>query len=96
VGGKPRYNNPPREIFGLVGAKLLNMGLLERFRSEDTVASRREKEDQGARAVTSGLRALAKLFQKAADVVEKKRLEDKGYSTGEKQFLERSNTPKEP
>lgn len=63
------------------------------FRRENSSAARRERADQVERAVTEGLRQLADLFKKAADLIEARRLERGGYEQQE-QFLERSKQAK--
>jgi hypothetical protein len=49
------------------------------FRSEKTEASRRERDEKLERALSDGLRKLAKLFLLVADGVEARRLERNGY-----------------
>ncbi len=58
------------------------------FRSEKTESSKREREDRVQRTVTDVLRRMARLFSTVADLVEAKRLEQKGYSPHQK-HLER-------
>ncbi len=59
------------------------------FRKENSSVARREREEQLQKAVAEGLRTLGQMMQRAADLIEKKRLERQGY---EKQgrFLERT------
>jgi hypothetical protein len=71
------------------------MGILDRFRKERTTQSQREREEAMSRALTDALRMLSSMLKKAADSIEEKRLEEKGYRTNEQQFLERSNKPKD-
>ena len=59
------------------------------FRRENSAAARREREEQIERAVSAGLRTLASMFQKAADLIESRRLNRNGFKPpGE--FLERT------
>ncbi len=60
------------------------------FQKENSSVAKREREEQLQKAVSDGLRSLSQLFQRAADFIEKTRLERRGY---EKQgvFLERSS-----
>jgi hypothetical protein len=60
------------------------------FRRENSSAARREREEQLQRAVTEGLRKLSDLLKQAADVIEARRLEKRGYETQER-FLERTD-----
>lgn len=59
------------------------------FQKENSSVAKREREEQLQKAVSEGLRSLSQLFQRAADFIEKTRLERQGY---DKQgvFLERS------
>ncbi|MEW5742893.1 MAG: hypothetical protein AB1938_28515 [Myxococcota bacterium] len=60
------------------------------FRRENSSAARREREAQLERALTDGLRRLADLLKQAADQIEARRLEKRGYHQQER-FLERSD-----
>lgn len=59
------------------------------FRRENSQSAKREREDHIERQVTDGLRRLADMLKKAADLLEARRLERKGYMPKET-FLERS------
>ncbi len=64
-------------------------------RSENSVSSKREREEKIERALIDGFRQLSKMLKHVADVIEAKRLERGGYVKQEK-FLERSPAPKTP
>jgi hypothetical protein len=59
------------------------------FRKENSSVAQREREEQLQKALSDGLRTLGLMFGRAADFIEKRRLEKQGY---EKQgrFLERT------
>jgi len=59
------------------------------FRSENSSAARREREEKMQKAVSDGLRTLGLMFSRAADFIEKKRLERQGYQK-QGRFLERT------
>ena len=59
------------------------------FRRENSTAARRERDDRLQKAVADGLRTLATLFARAADTLEKQRLERGGFKKQET-FLERT------
>ena len=59
------------------------------FRKENSSAAQREREEQLQKAVADGLRTLGLMFQRAADFIEKKRLEKQGYDK-QGRFLERT------
>lgn len=63
------------------------------FRRENSSAARRERQAQLERAVTEGLRRLSDLLKTAADQIEARRLEKRGFEQQER-FLER--TDKDP
>jgi hypothetical protein len=67
---------------------------LRLFGSEKTAAARRERQEQMEKAVADGFRMLSKLLSRAADLVEKQRLQRNGYEK-QGEFLERSK-PREP
>lgn len=58
-------------------------------RRENNAAAQRERTDQVEKAVTESLRKLAKLVTQTADLIEKRRLERKGYEAPET-FLQRA------
>lgn len=60
------------------------------FRRENSSAARREREAQLEKAVTDGLRKLSDVLKQAADLIEARRLEKRGYPPQER-FLERSD-----
>jgi len=60
------------------------------FRRENSSAARREREEKLQRAVTEGLRKLADVLKHAADLIEQRRLERRGYPPQER-FLERAD-----
>jgi hypothetical protein len=60
------------------------------FRKENNAAAQRERRERLERRVAEGFRQLALVFQKAAEVVEARRLERNGYESQEK-FLERTD-----
>ncbi len=60
------------------------------FRRENSSAARRERQAKVERALTDGLRRLSDVLKTAADVIEARRLERRGYESQE-QFLERSD-----
>lgn len=59
------------------------------FRKENSSAARREREEQLQKALAEGLRTVGHLFARAADFIEKQRLERQGYEKQER-FLERT------
>ncbi len=63
------------------------------FRRENSDAARREREEAMERVVTQGLRTLADLLKKMADLIEQRRLERAGYKQPPEQFLERTAKP---
>lgn len=63
------------------------------FRKENSSPARREREEKIEKALVDGFRQLSTLLQKAADLIEAKRLERHGYDKQEK-FLERSEPGK--
>ncbi|GMU61646.1 MAG: hypothetical protein AMXMBFR34_34090 [Myxococcaceae bacterium] len=60
------------------------------FRRENSSAARREREEQLEKALTQGMRKLADLLKQAADQLEARRLEKRGYEPQER-FLERAD-----
>ena len=62
--------------------------LLKFFKRENSTAARRERQEQLERLFTEGLRTVSTLLTKAADNLEKQRLERSGYETQGK-FLKR-------
>jgi len=63
------------------------------FRRENNHAARRERVDRAERRAAATFRRLSELFQRAAELIEARRLERSGYHPPER-FLERSE--KEP
>ncbi len=59
------------------------------FRKENSSAAAREREEKLQKALSEGLRTLGLMFQRAADTIEKKRLERQGYAKQDR-FLERT------
>ncbi len=59
------------------------------FRKENSSVAQREREEQLQKALAEGLRTLGLMLQRAADFVEKKRLERQGYDK-QGRFLERT------
>ncbi|HEY0882668.1 MAG TPA: hypothetical protein VGD87_14100 [Archangium sp.] len=62
------------------------------FRKENSSVAQREREERIERAVIDGFRTLADFLKIAADSIEAKRLERRGYEKQEK-FLERKPGP---
>ncbi len=60
------------------------------FRKENNPAAQRERRERLERRIAEGFRQLSLVFQKAAEVVEARRLERNGYESQEK-FLERTD-----
>ena len=65
------------------------MRLPSPFRKENSSAARLEREEQLQKAVSEGLRTLGLMLSRAADFIEKKRLERQGYDK-QGRFLERT------
>jgi hypothetical protein len=63
---------------------------LRLFRRENSSAAQKEREERIERAVVEGFRTLADFLKVAADAIEAKRLEKRGFDKQEK-FLERSD-----
>lgn len=70
------------------------MGLIDRLRTENSVAARTERREQVERVLTQSLRSVGTLMTKLADLIERQRLQRGGYAPQER-FLERDK-PKEP
>ncbi len=65
------------------------------FRRENSSAARLEREEQLQKALSEGLRTLGVMFSRAADFIEKKRLERQGYDK-QGRFLERTPDRTQP
>lgn len=70
------------------------MGLLDRLRNENSVASQRERREKLERALTQSLRTVGSLVTQLADRIERQRLARRGHLPQER-FLERTK-PKAP
>lgn len=64
------------------------------FRTENSSAAAREREEKVERALVTGFRFFADLLKKSADIIEARRLERGGYEKQEK-FLERTSPPRD-
>ncbi len=62
---------------------------LRLFRTETSRAAQRERREQLEKGVVEAFRVISKLFDRAAGLIERQRLERNGYQQQE-QFLERS------
>ncbi len=65
------------------------------FRRENSQAARQARQEELERAVSDGLRKLGEIFSHAAELIEKRRLERKGYSEPHT-FLKRTDGKREP
>ena len=64
--------------------------LLKLLQRENSSAARRERQEQLERLFTDGLRTVSTLLKKAADNLERQRLERSGYEAQDK-FLKRDD-----
>lgn len=63
------------------------------FKRENSQAARRERIDRAERRMAAGFRRLSHLFQRAAELIEARRLERGGYHPPGR-FLERTEKPR--